>query len=297
MLLIEAMIPFYEVVLPLLADVIETIVVPALENLNEFLSVFLPNAIATAEDLGLFPFLTAFEIFSSSIANGANGLQVTIAEMVNSIIDSMENVLQQVVEKARLLVNSLKKSPLTAATALLLEPMLPDPEDIKLGRVEVPDRIYEFAEIPVEFSERGTAGARQGQRGLGAGSIAGEGERLNQAARIEFFEREGFFPGGFRNTTPFGVDDQGQPLLPAPETRALGGPVKLGMPYIVGEVGPELFVPGNSGNIVPNDKLGGGDTYNITVNAGVGDPVRIGEEIVTAVKRYERVSGPVFASA
>ncbi len=41
----------------------------------------------------------------------------------------------------------------------------------------------------------------------------------------------------------------------------------------------------------------GGSNYYITVNAGVGDPVRIGEEIVTAVKRYERASGPVFASA
>ena len=42
---------------------------------------------------------------------------------------------------------------------------------------------------------------------------------------------------------------------------------------------------------------GGGAYYNITIQTGVGDPVRIGEEIVTAVKRYERVSGPVFASA
>jgi hypothetical protein len=296
--LVEAFIPFYEAVLPLLADVIETIVVPALENLNEFLSVFLPNAIATAEEMGLFPFLTAFETFAASIANGANGLKVTIAEMVNSIIDSMENVLRQVLEKARFLVNSLKKSPLTAATALLLEPMLPDPEDIKLDRVEVPDRIYDFPEITVDFSERGTAGARQGQRGLGRGDIAGEAERLNEAIRQEFFERQGFFPGGFRNTTPFGVDDQGQPLLPAPETRAIGGPVMGNTPYIVGEVGPELFVPGNSGNIIPNDELGGSTyNYNITVNAGVGDPVRIGEDVVNAIKRYERVSGPVFASA
>jgi len=42
---------------------------------------------------------------------------------------------------------------------------------------------------------------------------------------------------------------------------------------------------------------GGGPTYQINVQAGVGDPVRIGEEVVTAIKRYERVSGPVFASA
>lgn len=50
------------------------------------------------------------------------------------------------------------------------------------------------------------------------------------------------------------------------EARAMGGPVTGGNPYLVGEEGPELFVPGRSGNIVPNHALGGGSTnvYNIT---------------------------------
>jgi hypothetical protein len=38
--------------------------------------------------------------------------------------------------------------------------------------------------------------------------------------------------------------------------------------------------------------------YNISVNAGMGaDGASIGREIVDAIKRYERTSGPVFASA
>lgn len=41
------------------------------------------------------------------------------------------------------------------------------------------------------------------------------------------------------------------------ELRAAGGPVAAGQPYIVGEVGPELFVPPASGSIVPNNALGG----------------------------------------
>jgi hypothetical protein len=40
--------------------------------------------------------------------------------------------------------------------------------------------------------------------------------------------------------------------------RADGGPVMGSRPYIVGERGPELFVPGVSGSIVPNHALGGG---------------------------------------
>jgi len=46
--------------------------------------------------------------------------------------------------------------------------------------------------------------------------------------------------------------------------RASGGPVSGGSPYIVGERGPELFVPGMSGAVIPNHKLsaaGGGDIY------------------------------------
>ena len=45
---------------------------------------------------------------------------------------------------------------------------------------------------------------------------------------------------------------------------AEGGPAGAGKPYIVGERGPELFVPNSSGTVVPNNALGGGQvTYNI----------------------------------
>jgi tape measure domain-containing protein len=47
--------------------------------------------------------------------------------------------------------------------------------------------------------------------------------------------------------------------------RAKGGPVSSGQTYMVGERGPELFVPGRSGTIVANDKMGGGST-NVVVN-------------------------------
>lgn len=48
--------------------------------------------------------------------------------------------------------------------------------------------------------------------------------------------------------------------------KANGGPVNSNQPYIVGEKGPELFVPKSSGTIVPNNALaatGGSVVYNI----------------------------------
>jgi len=55
--------------------------------------------------------------------------------------------------------------------------------------------------------------------------------------------------------------------------KADGGPVSGGTPYIVGERGPELFVPSSAGSIVSNKNMlrngaGGGSTYvNYNINA------------------------------
>ena len=43
-------------------------------------------------------------------------------------------------------------------------------------------------------------------------------------------------------------------LIFSAEPRAMGGSVSSGNPYIVGEKGPELFVPRNDGGIIPNNK-------------------------------------------
>lgn len=59
--------------------------------------------------------------------------------------------------------------------------------------------------------------------------------------------------------------------------RAMGGPVTAGRPYLVGEKGPEIVVPGRNGGIVPNNQMGGGGvTVNQTINlsTGVSDTVR-----------------------
>ena len=53
--------------------------------------------------------------------------------------------------------------------------------------------------------------------------------------------------------------------------RALGGPVTNNSPYIVGERGPELFVPTNNGSIIPNNQLGGSGATNINFNIQTND--------------------------
>lgn len=48
--------------------------------------------------------------------------------------------------------------------------------------------------------------------------------------------------------------------------RADGGPVAGNQPYVVGERGPELFVPRGAGTIIPNNQMGGMGTTNVTNN-------------------------------
>ena len=74
--------------------------------------------------------------------------------------------------------------------------------------------------------------------------------------------------------------------------RAAGGPVSSGSPYIVGEQGPELFVPNSSGSIVPNHAMGGGggQTINMSFNG-------VGMEIQSFIKNNKGVLGQIAVQA
>jgi len=50
--------------------------------------------------------------------------------------------------------------------------------------------------------------------------------------------------------------------------RAAGGPVSANRPYVVGELGPELIIPGASGTVIPNDKIAFTGGSGISTEAG-----------------------------
>jgi hypothetical protein len=63
--------------------------------------------------------------------------------------------------------------------------------------------------------------------------------------------------------------------------RAAGGPVAAGSPYLVGERGPELYVPTTSGSIVPHG-AGGGTSITIQVTQPLGTPEAIARAVADA---------------
>ena len=105
----------------------------------------------------------------------------------------------------------------------------------------------------------------------------------------------GFGGGGGIGDVPFVVPDT--PLVPMPtglslSGKAMGGPVKGGGSYIVGEKGPELFTPGVSGMVTPNHALGGSTNVVVNVDASGNQQVQgddgkaeqFGEAIAAAVQ-------------
>lgn len=91
---------------------------------------------------------------------------------------------------------------------------------------------------------------------------------ISQQLLVAFF---GMFTGGSGWLANFS-----KAAVSSLQPKAMGGPVSKNTPYIVGERGPELFVPGSSGGIVPNNALmGGGMTvapvYNIDARGASAD--------------------------
>ena len=81
----------------------------------------------------------------------------------------------------------------------------------------------------------------------------------------------------------------GGALLKGISKKAIGGSVMSNTPYLVGERGPELFVPNSGGSIVPNSGLGGGMTiapvYNVDARGASADLVKALPAILEANTR------------
>ena len=70
-------------------------------------------------------------------------------------------------------------------------------------------------------------------------------------------------------------------VAPGFPVRALGGTVSKDQTYMVGERGPELFIPGKTGTVVPNNQLGGsGAVVNQTINISTGVSQTVRAEVI-----------------
>jgi len=99
------------------------------------------------------------------------------------------------------------------------------------------------------------------------------------------------FGGGGGGST---FDDDG------PEPMARGGLVMRPTVALVGEAGPEMVIPLEQLDDFTGPKSSNqvhAVTYNVTVNAGVGDPGAIGQQVVETIRAYERRNGAGWRAA
>jgi len=162
--------------------------------------------------------------------------------LVDSLFKALQPIIKVVVDLALLIGTTIVRAfGLAVSVVSELAKVLWDdgngPLAVALNAI---GKVFEAITAPIRFFI-----------GLVEGAIQLVQTLLNIANNLPFI-------GGF-------LPSQGT-RTPRERRRALGGPVTGGQQYMVGEQGPELFVPNQSGSIVPNNSLGG--QINVTVQAG-----------------------------
>jgi tape measure domain-containing protein len=120
--------------------------------------------------------------------------------------------------------------------------------------------------------------------------VIGLAQSLLPGASTIFPQGVGNFSGAFGSASSVSFN----PGVAFGGFRASGGSVNSGSSYMVGERGPELFVPGRSGTIIPNDKMGSGAGMSVVVNVDASgsnvegdaeDSKQLGRVIAAAIQQ------------
>ena len=207
------------------------------------------------------------------MANGTNKELATSLAKLNQIFDEEQKILEQkalqaeedlrkaIANKEDLDTQKLLKDEFIAHTLELGKHNELREKGVKLTK-DLHDQTDLVREAFESLSESINNDIKEGIKGLIKGTST-LGDMLNNIAD-KFLDLA-------LNQALFGsiLGSKGKPgggILGAIGLFANGGMPPVGKPSIVGEKGPELFVPRSSGTIVPNNKLGGGGSTSVVVN-------------------------------
>jgi tape measure domain-containing protein len=263
--IIQAFMPLIVELLPLFMLTLE-LAFPLIQFFADLLGVVLPAAFDMLQSLGLVP-------SAEAIGYWAEGLGNVVGAVRGFFIGAMNNLIEILVKAANTFISTIN-------AIIDRGRSLPGALGAIYRRIPKLDPI-QFVPISIDFAPFVLPKP--------------QGMSFEQYRR----ERDGLVNKGFDyagiNFNPYGdSSDRGNITrgsnIPA---MAEGGIVNRATLALIGEAGSEA--------VIPLDKLDkmGGNVYNITVNAGMGgaNGTEIGREIVSAIRRYERTSGRVFASA
>ena len=186
--------------------------------------------------------------FESEMLKSGNTEQATrLAELTNQL--TLAQVQAQGMESSVLAIGDAFGTAMTSGVASLIDGTATAQEVFASFLNTIAEALMKAAaQMIAQYIAIGIARMFAGMGGGGAG--------MNSASALGTNPNVAAYSGG-------GIE--GITLGTFGGARAAGGPVSSGQTYMVGERGPELFVPGRSGTIVANDKMGGGNT-NVVVN-------------------------------
>ena len=168
----------------------------------------------------------------------------------------------------------------TQATEYMMG-LIPEQSPVILEALKRQQEAYDAIGSSVDdaFKKMLTAGGswRDGMRGI-IQSVIDQLWKMYVTQKIVGFITSSI-GGAFGGNAPTNLLE-GTPYMGA---RAMGGSVMSDKPYLVGEKGPELFVPGSSGAVIPNNKtMGLSSGSNIVVNVdarGSSDPAAVRAQV------------------
>lgn len=281
---LKALTPLLEVLLPTMTMLIESFIGPALQFFAEMLGTLI-TALNELSIFGLGPSLAGFDAYDGGIRETMYNVRRTVADAMNGVIEFLEAGTNRVIDSINDLLERARTLPGAAGAIARAINNLPP---IELKRIEVPGLFDDM-----KFGDVDTSGERdvldRYSRAVEQ-SIAATSDAISRGNIMAAQQGSTFGPTG-STLNQASARRQLREKFGIENFFAEGGIVKRPVVGMIGEAGPEAVIPLNkAGNL--------GSTINITVNAGMGtNGARVGEEIVSAIKRYERHSGPVFARA
>jgi len=283
--LVEKILPIFVQLVDMLLPVIEELAPIIADALLVALDALLPIFMSLID--ALMPIVEALLPVLTTLITALAPILLTVIEAFMPLIELILPLLIQFIEFL---------APILETVAQIMAVVLVEAIGLLIGAIEWVTGSIETFSTFFEDTWNGIKdffgdiinGLIGGFEGFVNGAIKGVNSVIGAINRISFTIPD-WVPEVGGKSFGFNIPKIGEISLPR-VALADGGIVTGPMNALIGEAGPEA--------VIPLDKMPKGATYNITVNAGIGtNGAQVGEQIVSAIRKYERTSGPVFARA
>lgn len=275
MTLFEALVPLIIGLVEAFMPLIEGILPPLVDLLNEVLPIFVDLMLAVIEPL--IPIIIDLVKAFIPLIQDIMPVLARVIELLIPVVIALLEAFMPILEKLL--------PPLIDLFMELAEPLLEMLEDILPFLPPLIEALGDGLEWLVDNVLEPLITALSTAVDWFNKLLGMDGKKVNVTATAS----------GQRTNYDGSVDHDGNPANKFARGGIIGGRIDNA---IVGEAGPEAIIPLDQLNTMLHGSGGSGNTINIVVNAGMGaDGAALGEQIVTAIRKYERSSGAVFARA